>query len=562
MSQKNYRKPSFQKHHQTRSTKRNQELDKNRGEILGDPTVDILPRRKSRDSLRGRKDSTVLPLSNTPLYGIDDPEPRDIDYTIMAQEQLDINNFNTGNGDTNANEIVSTMDIATSSMPLRNNVNSNTGATRKQNSQIPSTFHLPPYLEAASNHSMTNTLSGLDPATAHHVKELVINVQKETMAEMMKNLTDVFKETLRLETENILKGVTSNNNNNSNYNSHRRNSNVEISNNVNPFNIPTTNARPGDRSIFRLGYREPRAHQNPSQHQPQNNAQPQHHQHNRSQVNSQNNSQNFHHQPYNYYPQRALVQLDKWGLTFNGTNMHVEDFLYRVELKQSSSNYTWAEIYDNFNTILTQPAEEFWWDFRKKYPQADYRSFKIALAERFPPKYSDIDLWRKLINRKQKSGESFDELVDDMERIYYQMVDPPTNQQLISVIRDNVSPDISAYIGLNRTDSIVALKYMAREAEKLVLKLHAGQRSKPFYRYVSEVSEPESCKNAEDHVFVEAFNCQRKEYKVFQCKRCSQKFRVDEESKEEKRIYCYGCGKDGVIKSNCPKCSENRVVSE
>lgn len=254
--------------------------------------------------------------------------------------------------------------------------------------------------------------------------------------------------------------------------------------------------------------------------------------------------------------------LDKWGFQFNGTNMSVEDFLFRIECKQSSSNYSWEEIYNNMNNILSEPAENWYWNFRKNHPRANYASFKIALSERYPSKDNDIDSWRKLINRKMRFGESFDDFVDDIERIFYRMEDHPTVSQLINVIRDNATPDISTYIGLAQTNSLAGIKHLGREAEKLVNKLNAN-KSKVFKKNLHEVSNTGSCDTDDDHIlFIEAFTSPRKEYKIFQCKRCKQKFRVNEETQEEKRVYCYGCGKEGVIRSNCSVCAENRKTSE
>lgn len=549
-------KPSTYKQHFTRSSKRNEELDRNRGEGAGlYPRVGIPSRRSSRDTLRGRRDSTVLPLSNTPLFGFEDePEQSGTDFEAMSNSQ-DLHNFNMGIGDTNANmgDLPPAMETSPQGVnPNHNNLNANRNANRRDvQSQNIQAEHQTPNPQA-------NVRQTLDPIAAHLVKELIVNVQKETLADMMKTLTEGFKETLRLEAQNIAKQVTSN---------------VSNARTLYSGSAPTV---AGDQSQFRLGYRAPSSNQNqppqnPNVHEPNQNpfqggpnysryeqppiniyAQyPQYRQNypqHRQNDNLQNNVNN---------PQR--VQLDKWGIQFNGSNMPVEDFIFRVECKQSTSNYSWGEVYNHFNNLLSGPVEEWYWNFRRNSPRATYDDFKLALAERYPKKDSDIDLWRKLINRKQKLGESFDDFVDEVERIYHKMVEQPTNQQLINVIRDNVNSEISTYIGLNRTNSMVTLKHMAREAEKLATKLiPSSNRNKPYSKHLSEVSETEFCQNPEDHVFVEAFSTQKREYKVFQCKRCSQKFRVDEESKEEKRIYCYGCGKEGFIKSNCPSCSENR----
>lgn len=548
MSDPTKKAQSKYKQYFSRTTKRNEELDKNRAEPLGNATVEPPNRRSNRETLKGRRDLTVLPHSKTPLFGFEDEtDTGGTDFRTMPNSQ-DLQNFNSGVGDAHAGEMMTGADFTTPGWNIGlNNLNTQGPPHR----EIPSQTN-PPEGQFSNQH--VNIPSSLDPTTANLVKDLIVKVQKETMSDMMKNLTNVFKETLRIETQAIMRQVTSS------------------SSSAGPQPNGADDAGlAGDQSQFRLGYRDPvnnqnQFDQNPNLHEQNRNyfqGRPQNAYFEDPRVNVRNhyqpNAEQANHAPYNF-PQR--VQLDKWGFQFNGSNMSVEDFLFRVECKQNTSNYSWAEVYSDFNNLLSGPAEHWYWNFRKNRPQADYNAFKLALAERYPSKESDIDLWRKLMYRKQKPGESFDDFVDDIERIYYKMGDQPTNQQLISVIRGNVSSDIATYIGLNRTNSMVALKHMAREAEKLATKLNPGQRNKSYSKHVSEVSEPDFCENPEDHIFVEAFSAQRREYKIFQCKRCSQKFRVDEESKEEKRIYCYGCGKEGVIKSNCPVCSENRRISE
>lgn len=240
--------------------------------------------------------------------------------------------------------------------------------------------------------------------------------------------------------------------------------------------------------------------------------------------------------------------------------MTVEDFLFRVECKQASSNYTWPEVYNNLNNVLSEPVESWYWSFRRNYPLADYESFKLQLSERYPSRENDIDLWRKLVNRKQRASESFDDFADDVEKIYYRMEERPTLAQLIELIRDNVTPEIAAYIGLARTNSLAGIKHLGRQSEKLVEKLNPN-KNRLVKRNVHEVSTHEYCSSEEDHVFIEAFTPHKKDYKVYQCKKCSQKFRVNEETQEEKIIYCYGCGKEGVIVTNCPTCTGNRNAS-
>lgn len=573
----NTNKRNSEHQHYTRA-RRNEQVDKNRQEYREESKVQIPRRRESRESLKGRRELSVLPLSNTPLYGFEDPETE----TNMDDHPFaELRDFSTSGERMSARSLEN---LASGILPpnapyvetVENNLNRNLGAPRKEPIQIQNNIPIP----NVEVNSRVNKPS-VDANTMSLMRELIKDSQKE----MMDELTNTFREALRVETQKIARQFSE---------TSEKQRNV-----TNPPNY-TIEEPPS----YRLEYREPRqitnqthpnqghhgtSHSNPYQPPLSNNDFPSYNRSNdrpsqRNQYNFPNaNSQpqqpeasaGYHHpnagprelppQPNNGYNHHNVdrIQLDKWGFQFNGSNMSVDDFLFRIECKQATSTYTWHEVYCNLNNLLSDPAENWYWNFRKFNPNSDYNTFRLALTERYPSRDTDVDLWRKLINRKQQPDEAFDDFVDEVERIYYRMNDRPTEIQLISVIRDNVSSEISQYIGLARTNSLTGIKYIAREAEKLVEKLNTpASKSKFFKKNVNEVTVPDSCPNEEDHVFVEAFTAPKREYRIFKCKKCSQKFRVNEETNEEKRVYCYGCGKEGVIISKCPTCSENRKNSE
>lgn len=554
-------------HHQhfTRQ-KRNEEVDRNRGRELAQNFNPEFQPRRDRETIRGRRDSSVLPLTCKPLYGFDETEQQTMSSESQDAFRAEIQAFSVGSGEalatgqqeTGGQASVPQFGHQDPQQSLNNDLNRNSsGAIRKTPPSVQNNILLEPAAQVPTAPTPT-----LDRPTIDLMREMILASQKEMMSDIMTNLTQEFKESLKIETEKIVRQISS-----ENTSSHPKRS--------------QNNPQYGPPSNFFLGYREPTYSQNethPGAYQPQN-----------SRPNSSPAPQNSHpahsaqglfgafqppqqFQPSQHFQNRQppqpnqnanaiQIQLDKWGFQFNGTNMSVDDFLFRIECKQATSNYSWQQVYSNLNNILSGPAESWYWSFRRNHPRADYASFRIALSERYPSKDNDIDLWRKLINRKMRFGESFDDFVDDIERIFYKMEDRPTELQLINVIRDNVTVDLSAYIGLARTNTLAGIKLLGREAEKLVEKLNPG-RSKSYKKNVHEVSNDGPCATEEDHAFIEAFSGPRKEYKIFQCKRCKQKFRVDEETQEEKKVYCYGCGKEGVIVSKCPVCAENRKGSE
>lgn len=459
-------------------------------------------------------------MSNTPLYCIGESEEN---LTEGAQNpQDDIQRFSTGAG-----EAYGSLASGVSSFAINNNAN-----PMNTSPKIDVTNVHGGQSQNNINKAPNNIVPTMNAEMSTMFKDFIISTQQDMMADIIASLTTTFRETLQVEATKIDRAQ------------------VQQSANL--------NQSPGDESQFRLSYRVPRAAQNEAPPNQNQNA-----------FQRQNPNQPFinYQVPLPNIPNPPNCQninripLDKWGFKFNGSNMSVEDFLFRVECKQINSNYTWHEVYNNLNNILADPVENWYWNFRKHNPRAEYESFKLALSERYPSKDNDVDLWRKLINRKQKAAESFDDFVDDVERIYYRMIERPSVIQLVNVIRDNVTPEISTYIGLSRTNSLAGIKLLARDAEKLVDKLNPNKYKFPR-KNINEVATDSYCRDEEDHAFIEAFTPYNRDYKVYQCTKFSQKFRVNEKTKEEKRIYCYDCGKEGVTRNSCTVCQENRKASE
>lgn len=214
---------SFVNHQYYTRRRRFEENDRLR-ETEEPPFAGFIPRRSNRDTLRDRRDSTVLPMSKTPLYGIDEASETNLASNSNPQSHNEMQNFATGAGEAHGN-ITPAPGQSRVGSPIPKGINRQTGGIPKNRAHIQSND----LIQGPTN----NPPTGLDQNTMSLVKDM--------MTDMMAQMTATFKETLQLEAVKIARQVGN-------------------SSNQSLPSKPTPQA--GDQSSYRLDYREPQNHQN------------------------------------------------------------------------------------------------------------------------------------------------------------------------------------------------------------------------------------------------------------------------------------------------------------
>ena len=363
----------------------------------------------------------------------------------------------------------------------------------------------------------------------NEVKDIVLEVVDAVHKESMKNLTDSMS--------NMLKDILANNNNSY---ANRQKGNRRFRGSYSNWNEAPNNHQ-YDANDDQFNNIMARVRETLSQEQ--------------SNLNTSANSGQI---------RNEKVQLDKWGISFDGKNMSIEDFLFRVDCKLANSTYTAEQVYNHFNNLLRGSAENWYWRFRRSNVNSDYATLKLTMLEHFRSCDNDVQIWAKLIGRHQKPGEKFDSFVEDMEELFYRMTSRPPINDLITVMRENVNYEISLAIGLNKTNSLINFKQWCREAEKLVNK---NKTSAPKKRFIEEVNarEYERHDEIDGEANLEALrtNFVKRDTSNFTCFNCDLKGHGFYDCPLETRnLFCYRCGEKNVTCVRCPKCSGKIHSSE
>lgn len=259
--------------------------------------------------------------------------------------------------------------------------------------------------------------------------------------------------------------------------------------------------------------------------------------------------------------------MHRWNVLFtgDGTGLYIDEFLKRVEYIAIAQNYTFSEVARNMYMFLKGLAASWYFQWVPKNPNASWTSMKKSMQDHFRTAETDCDLDHQLMNRVQRPNETFDQFYNAMAELNCRMQNGRSDRDLIEIIKGNVNSKLSIFVHSSMTTSLPEFLKQCRRAQKNVKKIESQRRNS----YQPRVNEIDIVNEAmgpveEEEVHVEAITGQpgratrepsdHSQLTCFDCKgighiavNCMQK---------SNRIFCYRCGLDDYVVSNCPKCKE------
>ena len=256
---------------------------------------------------------------------------------------------------------------------------------------------------------------------------------------------------------------------------------------------------------------------------------------------------------------RSFVPFDKWGIKFDGSSqLHTVDFLFRVEVMRRDNKCTTDDLFKNFSQLLTGKANEWFWSFRRQYPNCDFQEVKSAMIRKFKTSESDGDIYTKIVERKQKPNESIEAFIDSLTMLRNQMEFRMSEEELIRKAKVNLNSNLYWLLYPMQIRSIDQLIEEGKRAERNNSKrISEMQRNnQPNCRRVNELdftpSDPqleffelEAMRMNQQNSSIVCYNCKMPGHTYYQC------------STMPRKMFCFKCGLENVATPNCPKCSGN-----
>lgn len=281
---------------------------------------------------------------------------------------------------------------------------------------------------------------------------------------------------------------------------------------------------------------------------------------------------------YHPIPTETLIKHDpKWNITFTGTSsgLDINEFLFRIETFAFKDRIPIQNLDAILPRLLRDTAEKWYWIYCRKYPSATYPQIKEAMIQQFSNTDSDRMLKRIIQNKKQKFKESFSDYLLDMESLNNQLINRYPDSELLEIVRENMDPalqNVTLPLNFRNTDD---LRRICVQYERLWSKCHSKYsvqdnniRRFPLVHEISgTVANEDISKNPDtlsDNHEINEFKGLYKSQKTVEnklgsnlvCWNCRNSgHRYQDCLIPLQGVFCFGCGKPGLIKYQCERCN-------
>lgn len=252
------------------------------------------------------------------------------------------------------------------------------------------------------------------------------------------------------------------------------------------------------------------------------------------------------------------IPVYKWGLQFNnGPGESVGAFLQRVEELRRARGVSENQLFRSAVDLFSGGAL-IWYRStieRIKSWSELCKELKIVFQT---PDYDDM-LINEIRNRTQGSDEPIDLFIAAIEGLYGRLSVQTLEADKLRTIQKNLNPWLLDKLCMFDIKSIEELRQMGRKAELGRLRT---THSRPPPRS-SAVLEPDLAYVGVDHRArssnrgVSSVSVSKPSQVASKCWNCNSVGHRFRECRQERKRFCFRCGTQDTIRSNCPNCSKN-----
>lgn len=254
-------------------------------------------------------------------------------------------------------------------------------------------------------------------------------------------------------------------------------------------------------------------------------------------------------------------QLQKWGIRFDPAlkNLSIEEFVFRAESLRIDNLCPIDAFMRGFHHLLAGAANDWIWDFRHKNPYSEWSQLKYQLIKKFRSFESDFEIQRRIVERRQGQSESADAYITEIIKLKNQMRSPISEHELVRTVKENLKDGLFQLVFPMEIHSIEELSEVCKRAERNVAKRNYGRQHYNGTRRVNELDHAgcatedfenehqlEALKlNAQPARQLVCWNCRKPGHSFIDC------------NLEQRNLFCYKCGFEGVTSPNCLRCLGN-----
>lgn len=256
----------------------------------------------------------------------------------------------------------------------------------------------------------------------------------------------------------------------------------------------------------------------------------------------------------------------KWNVQFSGEagKESVTAFLEKIEELRAARNVSFTELFNSASLLFAGHALLWFRSVRERV--ANWSELVQELKKDFLPTDYDHNLLLEILSRTQGVSENVLVYILSVEALFRKLSTPYSEDYILKQIIRNLNPYFSEKLALHDIISIEHLKIICRKLQDSKVRI---EKYKPPPTKKSNLLEPEmACLAVSDtrakttslipstsrKVTSDSFESRAKK-----CWNCSGFGHLSFTCPRPKSLHCYGCGKKGVVRSQCDNCSPNRL---
>ncbi|XP_059217004.1 uncharacterized protein LOC131994293 [Stomoxys calcitrans] len=250
----------------------------------------------------------------------------------------------------------------------------------------------------------------------------------------------------------------------------------------------------------------------------------------------------------------------KWGVRFDGSDqiMDAEDFIFRLESMRQDYGYPYEELLRDFPQLLEGSALDWYWQQRRIAPFNHWGHLREAFLAQFRRFQNEFQIQKRIMDRRQLPNEPFEEFFNEIIKMRNQQRVPYNECDLVEIMKGNLKSSLAALIFPIRIHGLNHFRQEVKRAEAMIAGQRQAYQQRPYQpprvhelHYEEAFVEP---RNETVGVEVDAlrdttkytcWNCRKRGHSYVEC------------PMPIGRVFCFRCGKEGVVTPKCPKCQGN-----
>lgn len=247
--------------------------------------------------------------------------------------------------------------------------------------------------------------------------------------------------------------------------------------------------------------------------------------------------------------------LKKWGVKFDGSDktMDAEDFIFRVEALRQDHGLPFTDLVKDFQQLLEGEAHDWYWTHRRLAPFRSWPELRDAFLTQFRRFESEFQIQKKILDRRQQPQESFEDFFKAVVKLRNQQRSPYSEENLVEIMKGNLKSSLAALIFPVKIFGLNHFRQEVKRAESMLANQRQAYQQRSYQPpRVHEIAYEEEASGTDFEI--DAINHSSR-YTCWNCRQVGHSY--VECPTPISRVFCFKCGREGVVTPKCPKCQGN-----